>query len=187
MSAVAWREHRDRMVRFFLRRKADEATAEDRGQDAHFKAHAVRRTTNALATETADPGAKMRLEMGARSFMVLRPLRAIRIRCLRGRVWITQEADRNDIFLVPDDQCTMRGSQRVFLNSFGGALLSIADAVPLLTDAAGVQSQAPALRLDVTRGAFTLSGGRAEAQDVIPARHDRRNAPSIAIAARSAT
>ena len=183
MSAVAWREHRDRLVRFISGRVADEETAENLVQDARFQAHVVRRTTNERATGTADPAAMMRLEMSAQSFMVLRPLRAIRIRCLRGGVWITQEANRNDIVLVPDDQCTVQGSQRVFLSSFDGARLSIADAVPLLTDTAGVQSRAPALRLDVTRGEFTLSGGRAEARDVVPAGDDRRGRQSIALAA----
>ena len=104
----------------------------------------------------ACPG--LRLEMSEQSFAVLRAPRALLIRCLAGGVWITQEARRSDIVLTPGEHCQLAGAQKVFLNAFTGALLAISETAP----EAGPRPKPLDLRLEITKGAYALSGGCAE-------------------------
>lgn len=136
---------------------------------------------NEFATKLVDPSTMVQLQLSAQSFVVIRSREQIRIRCLSGSVWITQEADRNDIILARGDQREVSGSQRVFLNSFNGGMLSIADAVPSPAGTT-VRSQPPELRFDITKGEFTLSGGRSGPRGMIPAEYYRRHGQSLVVA-----
>lgn len=102
--------------------------------------------------------AGVRLELSRQSFGVVSVPDAVVIRCLKGWVWITQEADRNDTVLDANQECQLAGPQKVFVNASDGALLAIADArdgsAPLRS-----ASKWKNLRIEITRGAYALSGG----------------------------
>lgn len=100
----------------------------------------------------------VRLETGPQFFGVLSAPRVVRIRCLRGRVWITQEANRNDMVLDATKECRLAGSQRIFMNAWEGALLTISAQTPQAYGATTFRPRPMSLRLKITQGAYVLSG-----------------------------
>lgn len=101
--------------------------------------------------------AGVRLEMSRQSFGVLSVPDPILVRCLKGWAWITQEANRHDTVLDANQECRLAGSQKVFINAWDGALLTIANA---RDDSGPVRfpSKWKNLRIEITRGTYALSG-----------------------------
>lgn len=128
-----------------------------------------------MAAHLTDPEGAVWLEMGERSFGVIWASSGFCIRCVRGSVWITQEARRDDVVLERGDRCQAQGVQRVFLNSFKGALLAISETAPGPAGASRRRSKPLDLRLEITQGAYVLSGGRAEPRRIVRAGHRQRN------------
>lgn len=95
----------------------------------------------------------LRVALSHRGFGLLSASRPFVIHCISGGVWITQEATRNDIVLGAGERCRAAASQKVFLNALQGALLAIS------LDDAGARPRPVELRVEITRGAYALSGG----------------------------
>lgn len=115
-------------------------------------------TRNDSRVSVAETAAGVQLEMSPQSFAVLSAPGAVLIRCLSGWVWITQEANRNDTVLDASQECQVAGSQRVFLNAWGGARLAISLRALPARDAVSFRSRSMSLRLKIARGAYMLSG-----------------------------
>ncbi len=100
--------------------------------------------------------ASVRLEMSPQSFGVLSAPGTVVVRCLKGWVWITQEANRNDTVLDPTQECRLAGSQKVYINAWDGALLAISDTLEF-SGPLRFPFKRKNLCIEITQGAYALS------------------------------